>query len=194
MPVPRAVPKILAVLGVSLAVITIAYGQIQRPEARMADMFLERCLVPLSQGKDADTEGLEKMPPELALIRTTNRKGQRWLQRGSPLVLEEWQTDADAFHGCSLTWLTPGDGELDIDTDHIIDDFDAWADREIVTGRVVDQTACAAPIFDYFRVLQFTSDKPPYVRFFMYSTTSGEGTDGVGMSVAETITPGNGDC
>jgi hypothetical protein len=110
------------------------------------------------------------------------------------LVLEEWRTDADAFHGCSLTWLTLGNGALDIDTDHIIDDFDAWGDAEIVAGRVVDQTACAAPIFDYFRVLQFSTDKPSYVRFHMYATTSGEGTDGIGMSVAETITRGNGDC
>lgn len=194
MPVPRAFPKILAVLGVSLAVISIAYRYSQRPEARMADLFLERCLIPLAQGKDADTEGLDKMPPELARIYITHRKGQRWLLRGTPLILEEWRTDADAFHECRLTWLTPGDGELDIDTDHIIDDFDAWVDAEIAAGRVVDQTACAAPIFDYFRVLQFSTDKPPYVRFHMYSTTSGEGTDGIGMSAAETIAPGNEDC
>lgn len=194
MPVPRAFPKILALLGVSLAVISIAYRHSQKPEARMTGIFLERCLIPLSQGKDADTEGLAEMPPELARIYTTYRRGQRWMPRGTPLVLEEWRTDAYAFHGCSLTWLTPGDGELHIDTDHIIDDFDTWVDREIAAGRVVDRSACAAPIFDYFRILQFTTDKPPYVRFFMYSTTSGEGTDDMGMSAAVTRTPGNGKC
>jgi hypothetical protein len=193
-PIPRVFPKILAAAGVALAVISIAYRHGQRPEAHMADMFLERCLIPLFQGKDADTKGLEEMPTELARIHTTYRQGQRWLQRGTPVVLEEWRTDADAFHGCGLTWLTPRDGELDIDTDHIIDDIVAWVDGEIAAGRVVDQSACAAPIFDYFRLVQFTTDKLPYVRFHMYSKTSGEGTDGMGMSVAETSTPGTGNC
>lgn len=77
------------------------------------------------------------------------------------MVLEEWQTDANAFHRCGLTGLTPRDGELDIDTDRIIDDVDAWVDGEIAADRVVDQSACAAPIFDYFRLVQFTTDNPP---------------------------------